>query len=223
MNSSQIIIIIILLIFGGIGIAYAVNDDFKWKVDKALGTNINCEASFENGGECDNGQQKQIYKIKRKNANDGIECLYDDGFTRYITCDDDNETTIAPGGSENETTTAPHSCQNDVQCHQGFCNNGKCRALLNNGDFCNYDNRVCSSGLCLFTICQPQNLNNGSVCRHHTQCISGHCDSQNVCNDEPTTPLLTRGEFCTNDAECQSGICLFMYDIIREVPANECL
>jgi hypothetical protein len=108
-NTLIIIIVIIFFVFGGLGIAYAVDDNFKWTVDKALGTNINCDAEFTNEGDCVDEKQKQVYKIKTKSANDGTECLYDDGYVREIDCGDGGggETTSAPETSSPGETSAP--------------------------------------------------------------------------------------------------------------------
>ena len=106
------IIVILLFVLGGIGIAYTVDDNFKWEVDKALGTTIHCEASFVNEGGCVDNKQKQVYKTKTKSANDGTECLYDDGYVREIDCGDGGggETTSAPEtSSPGETTSAPET------------------------------------------------------------------------------------------------------------------
>ena len=147
-------------------------------------------------------------------------------------CDDGN-TSGGDGCSAACLKENGETCTGDTQCESGICDNGTCEPAntcgngvvetgetcddgnttagdgceatckLSDGEQCTGDEQ-CDSEICHGGTCQPNNQCGNSVVESGEACDDGNTSGGDGCS---ATCLKEDGETCTDDPECQSGIC----------------
>lgn len=100
-------------------------------------------------------------------------------------------------------------CFDGEGCTDGFCFDGLCLPILEDGGWCRVDDG-CRSGFCALDTasCQTLGATNRSLgwpCEEATQCESGFCDT--VCAPHPDAGTVADGDPCAIDVVCVSGFC----------------
>lgn len=116
-----------------------------------------------------------------------------------------------------------NNCRQDDMCKSGLCKNGVCIEKLLAGGNCD-SNSECVSDACAYaqraaantTCCTGtrsygygnyycDNMPTGNLCWSNSECASGYCNSDYVCEDKQGP-----GMACTADAECSTGACAYL-------------